>query len=58
MKKNKEKKGKVEVWYDGLDDRCYKIYRNEQLVATHFSDGSVKFYPGATFWDKIRIYFL
>ena len=52
----KEKKSKV--WYDGLDESYYHIERNGEIVAIHFSDGSVKFYPGATIWDKIRIHFL
>lgn len=53
-KKNK----KSQVWYDGLDDRHYHIEREGKSVAVHYSDGTVKFYHGATFWDKIRIHFL
>ncbi|MFA6514532.1 MAG: hypothetical protein WCT50_04585 [Patescibacteria group bacterium] len=53
---SKEKKSTV--WWDGLDDRHCYIERNGESVAIRYSDGSVKFYAGATCWDKIRIHFL
>lgn len=56
MTNRKEKKSVV--LYDGLDDFHYVIRRSGKTVAVHYADGTVKFYPGATFWDKIRSYFL
>jgi LmbE family N-acetylglucosaminyl deacetylase len=54
MKKMK----KSRVFWCGLEDGYCEIRRGGEVVAIRFSDWSTNFYPGATLWDKIRIYFL